>query len=154
MRIKEVKTKDLRKIIKLEKKIFKKNAFSKNLLRKLTQQNLIFHKIESDGLFKKLLGFIIVIRDMKNRANLINFVINPKYQGKGYGSFLLNNTLKIIQSKSKEIKKIILNVNIDNINAIRLYKKFDFQIVSKIEKYYQNGDAAYLMELNLTSENE
>jgi len=154
MRVKEVQNKDLRKIIKLEKKIFKENAFSKNLLRKLTQQNLIFHKIESDVLFKKLIGFIILIKDMKDRANLINFLINPEYQGKGYGSFLLNNTLKIIQSKSKEIKKIILNVNIDNINAIQLYRKFDFQIVAKIENYYQNGDAAYLMELNLTSENE
>lgn len=153
MKIKKVKSRDLRKIIKLEKKVFKENAFSKKLMKEIIEQNFIFHKLETEGFFKKIIGFIVVILDMKDRANLINFVINSKHQGNGYGTLLLQNTLSVIASKPNRIKKVILNVNTKNSNAIQLYEKFGFKIIKIIENYYQNQEAAYLMELDIRSEN-
>jgi ribosomal protein S18 acetylase RimI-like enzyme len=149
MKIRAVKKRDLRKIIKVEKKIFQDQAFSKILMKELLDQSLLFHKLETNNLFTKLIGFIILIKDMKDRANLINFAIKPKYQGRGFGTFLLKNSLEWLRSNHSVIKKIILNVKTDNRRAIRLYEKCDFHIVKKIEKYYQNEEAAYLMELNL-----
>jgi ribosomal protein S18 acetylase RimI-like enzyme len=93
MRIRTVKKKDLYKITKLEKKIFQDQAFSKSLMKELLDQSLLFHKIEMKILFTKLIGFIILIKDMNDRANLINFAIKPKYQGRGYGTLLLKNSL-------------------------------------------------------------
>ncbi len=52
----------------------------------------------------------------------------------------------------KGIKKIILNVQISNSSAIRLYEKFKFKKNPKIlENYYQSGESAFLMELKLDS---
>ena len=44
-----------------------------------------------------------------------------------------------------EFENITLEVNVNNIGAINLYKKFNFEIVATREKYY-NGVDAYLME--------
>ncbi|MFX1378481.1 MAG: GNAT family N-acetyltransferase [Promethearchaeota archaeon] len=151
MEIKKVTTKDLKKIVNLEQKIFKKNAFSKDLLRNLLENNALFLKLENNKGKKKLIGFIIVIRDQKERANMINFLIKPKFQNKGYGSFLLQKTIEELK-KVKEIKKIVLNVQISNSNAIKLYEKFKFKKNPEILKnYYQSGESAYLMELEMDS---
>lgn len=56
------------------------------------------------------------------------------YQGKGYGKkliqFVLNN------SKLRNIKEIYLSVDKINENAIKLYKNFNFIIISETETYF------------------
>ncbi len=145
MKIKDVSIKDLNKIYKLEQKVFKEDAFSKDLILKLIQKKNLFLKLEK----KILIGFTILVKDRKDRVNIINFLINPDYQNKGYGSFLLEKAIGKIKNLDKDIKKIILNVKVENSIAIKLYQKFGFQIVQRIEKYYQTKDTAYLMELNV-----
>lgn len=148
MKIKDVSLRDLRSISNLEHKIFKENAFSIKLVEKLIQQNTLFLKLEDGKIMKKLIGFIVVIKDREDQANLINFLIHPQFQCKGYGSLLLQETIERIK-RLKEIKKIVLNVQINNSIAIKLYEKFNFQKNSKIiESYYQSGEDAYLMELS------
>jgi len=97
---------------------------------------------------KKLIGFIVVIKDREDQANLINILIHPQFQSKGYGSLLLQEMIERIK-RLKEIKKIVLNVQVNNSIAIKLYEKFNFQKNSKIiENYYQSGEDAYLLELS------
>ncbi len=146
MNIKKVTSKDLKKIKYIESMVFGKDAFSEKLIKKLIKENLFFLKLEKSGIKKHLIGFVIVISDKKDCANIINFLINPKYQNKGYGSFLLNHTILKIMEFDK-VKKIILNVNTNNSSAIKLYEKIGFQIIQKINNYYQLKDSAYLMEL-------
>ncbi|MFX1411473.1 MAG: GNAT family N-acetyltransferase [Promethearchaeota archaeon] len=148
MEIKNVNSRDLRKILNLEKKIFKEDAFSKKLIENLFRQNTLFLKLEYGKIRKVLVGFIIVIRDREDRANIINLVIHPRFQNKGYGSHLLHKTIERIK-RLEEVKKIILNVQVNNFIAIKLYEKFNFRKNFKIIKnYYQSGEDAYLMELN------
>ncbi|MFX1594578.1 MAG: GNAT family N-acetyltransferase [Promethearchaeota archaeon] len=151
MEVKEVNSRDLKKIVHLEQEVFKKNAFSKDLIEKLIENNRFFLKLETSKIRKKLIGFIIVVKDGKNSVNIINFLINPRFQNKGYGSYLLQETIKEIK-KLSDIKRIILNVQISNSVAIRLYEKFNFKRnPTIIQNYYQSGESAYLMELNIDS---
>ncbi len=151
MEIKKVSLKDLRQIVNLEQRVFKKNAFSKDLIRNLLENSILFLKLESGKVKKKIIGFIIVIRDQKDRANIINFLIKPEFQNKGYGSYLLQKTIDEIK-KSEEIQKIVLNVQISNSVAINLYEKFKFKKNPEILKnYYQSGESAFLMELEINS---
>lgn len=148
MKIKDVSIRDLRSISNLEHQIFKENAFSIKLVEKLIQQNTLFLKLEDGKIMKKLIGFIVVIKDREDQANLINILIHPQFQSKGYGSLLLQEMIERIK-RLKEIKKIVLNVQINNSIAIKLYEKFNFQKNSKIiENYYQSGEDAYLLELS------
>ncbi len=149
MKIKDVSIRDLRSISNLEHQIFKENAFSIKLVEKLIQQNILFLKLEDGKIMKKLIGFIVVIKDREDQANIINLLIHPQFQSKGYGSLLLQETIERIKKRLKEIKKIVLNVQVNNSLAIKLYEKFNFQKNSKIiENYYPSGEDAYLMELS------
>lgn len=57
---------------------------------------------------------------------------------------LATNLLKYLLENEKPKEGITLEVAVTNLEAINLYKKFDFQIVTTRKNYYQNTDA-YLM---------
>ena len=97
MKTKEVKLRDLKKITALEEEVFIENAFRADLIGKLIENNLYFLKLEIGKIRKNLLGFIIVIKDRDDRANIINFLIKSKFQNKGYGSYLLQKTIEKVK---------------------------------------------------------
>ena len=148
MRIDTVELKDLDEIYNLERKFFKKDAFSKDLIFNLIMKNFFFFKLIDGELSNEIIGFIIIIQDREDRVNLINFLIRKPNQNKGCGTYLLNYTIKKVK-KMPNIKTIVLNVNSKNKVAIKLYQKFNFRIVQKIENYYRQKEGAYLMVLNI-----
>ncbi|MFX1568718.1 MAG: GNAT family N-acetyltransferase [Promethearchaeota archaeon] len=151
LKISDVNHRDLKKIFNLEQEIFKKNAFPKKLLKKLIDNHQFFLKLEKGQIKREMVGFVIALNDGKEKVNIVNFLIKPNSQNKGYGSYLLQETIDKIK-KLKIIKKIILNVQISNLKAIKMYEKFNFKRNPVIlEDYYQSGESAYLMELNINS---
>ena len=148
MIIDTVTLKDLDEIYNLERRYFKKDSFSKELILNLIIKNLCFFKLIDDESSNSIIGFVIIIQDRKERVNLINFLIKKGERKRGYGSFLLRHTLKKVKTLDK-IKTIVLNVNSKNKAAISLYQKFDFRIVQRIENYYRDKQSAYLMILNI-----
>ena len=148
MIIDTVTLKDLDEIYNLERKSFKKDSFSRELILNLIIKNTYFFKLIDDELSNIIIGFIIIIQDRDERVNLINFLIRKGERKRGYGSFLLRYTLKKVKT-SNEIKTIVLNVNSKNKAAISLYQKFNFRIVQRIENYYRDKQSAYLMILNI-----
>ncbi|MHA2183714.1 MAG: GNAT family N-acetyltransferase [Promethearchaeota archaeon] len=151
MKIRSVTLDDLNEVMDLEHKVFKENAFSKKLMESLISSDTFFLKIEHTSKKYSLVGFIIAIRDREDQVNIINFLIDPKYQNKGYGTLLFKETLNLLH-KVKGIRKIVLNVQVSNSRAINLYKKFNFRKNPReIKNYYQSGESAFFMELNLDS---
>jgi len=148
MRIEKVMLSDLDQIIKMENRTFKEDAFSKEAMGRLIEQNALFFKLLTSRSDKKIVGFVIVIKDNEDRVNIINFLIQKKFRYNGYGSYLLEKTIERIKELT-DIKKIILNVKTTNKGAIALYKKFNFQIVQKIKNYYHQNESAYLMVLRI-----
>jgi len=73
--------------------------------------------------------------------DLLYLVVDSLYRNKGIGSKLVEYLLNI-----KDYERILLEVRCDNINAIKLYKKFNFKIINIRKNYYENNDA-YVMEL-------
>ena len=153
MKIKEVTPKDLTEICNLEHEVFKEDAFSKELIKKLIHRNIMFYKLEKTGIKKILVGFVIIVKDRKDRVNIINFVINPQYQNKGYGSLFLKYIIERIKKTEEDIKKIILNVKTNNSIAIKLYEKFNFRKIKKMDNYYRSKESAYLMEKEIEDNN-
>lgn len=75
-----------------------------------------------------------------DRAEINYLYVIDNFRRNGYASKLLEYVIK----KTKNLTNITLEVNVNNLSAINLYKKFDFEIVAIREKYYGNDDA-YLM---------
>ena len=74
--------------------------------------------------------------------DLLNIIVKPEYQNQGIGSILLKYIIN-----NKQNKKIMLEVKSKNINAIKLYQKYDFKIINIRKNYYKDDDAI-IMERN------
>ncbi|MFX0029350.1 MAG: GNAT family N-acetyltransferase [Candidatus Hermodarchaeota archaeon] len=149
MKIEDVTFTDLKNIMILEIELFGENAFTRQLMEELIRHNTFFLKLVDDTSKNEIIGFIIAIRDKIDRINIINFLIDPNFQNKGYGALLLQNIIERIK-QIKEVKKVVLNVQVSNTAAIKLYEKFNFKKnPNELNNYYPSGENAYFMELEI-----
>lgn len=83
-----------------------------------------------------------------DRAEIIDLAVLPLYRNKKIGDELLKNIINIC--KQKGCDNITLEVRMDNIAALKLYKNNDFKIIGVRKKYYSNKTVdAYLMQRKL-----
>lgn len=95
-----------------------------------------------------LIGFIVGNVNL-DTLDIINIVIDSNFQNKSYASELLLTYLNEVRKLN--IKEIFLEVRPTNINAIRLYEKFNFKYIHRRKHYYSNGEDA-LIYLNKTGD--
>ena len=74
-------------------------------------------------------------------VNIIDVFVEENYRNRGIATKLFENLLKNVKPE-----KFMLEVNENNVNAIKLYKKFGFVNIHVRKKYYKEGDAL-IMEL-------
>lgn len=105
------------------------------LLNELNSSNSIYLVAKINN---EIIGFagITLILD---EAEINNIVIKKDSRKKGYSKILLQNLIDL--SKTQNIKKINLEVNIENIIAINLYHSFNFKDVGLRKGYYKGTDA-------------
>ena len=63
----------------------------------------------------------------------------PEYRNKGVAKNFLDCCLKYC--KKNKLKKIILDVNETNLNAIKFYKKHNFIFSGRRKNYYRNEES-------------
>ncbi len=66
-------------------------------------------------------------------TGIYGFVVRPEYRGKGYGRQLLQEVIRILHSESS--KGIILEVDVNNTNALGLYLSLGFEIKTTYDYY-------------------
>ena len=132
------KKKDFNTLIQIEKSIFQ-NYSSKNELKTLDKHSShVIWKIEE----KKILGFVSFFH-VKDEIEIIKICIIKSYQRKNYGSILINEIKKL------KIKKIFLEVSVENINAINFYFKNGFQKIGVRKEYYAKHKGSRIDALSL-----
>ena len=132
------KKKDFNTLIQIEKSIFQ-NYSSKNELKTLEKHSShVIWKIEE----KKILGFVSFFH-VKDEIEIIRICIIKSYQRKNYGSILINEIKKL------KIKKIFLEVSVENINAINFYLKNGFKKIGIRKGYYVNDKCSRIDALRL-----
>ena len=89
-----------------------------------------------------VIGFII---DMKyeDEISLLNIAIHKCLQGMGHGLKMLKKYIRSLPGKYS----IYLEVNKNNIKALNLYTKLNFERVSIRKSYYTDGGDAINMQL-------
>ncbi len=76
-----------------------------------------------------------------------NIFVKKDLRKNNIGSILLEKLIEIAKEKNKE--ELTLEVNINNIPAIKLYEKYNFIKVGIRKKYYNNEDDALIMNKKL-----
>lgn len=105
-------------------------------------------------------SYVIVARDINNtivgfagikiildEADIMNIVVKKDFRHNGIGSLLLENLINY--SKNMNLKTITLEVNENNLSAIRLYDKFSFDKLGIRKKYYNGESDAIIMSKQL-----
>ncbi len=89
------------------------------------------------------LGFIC-FRNLGEESELLNIAIAPPYRQKGLAKMLMEFYIDFCFQKG--VKKYYLEVNPQNIPAVRLYQSFAYQEAGKRKNFYQGKYDALLME--------
>ena len=98
---------------------------------------------------KKLVIGICVFQVVLDEGQINYFVVNKKFRGKGFGSYLMNYLIK--KCEKLYIKKLFLEVSHTNVTAEKFYDGFDFSTVGIRRNYYKDGSDALLKEKKLTT---
>ena len=83
--------------------------------------------------------------------NIFGTYVEKEYRGKGIGHKLMESVIKNIQ-KNVNVSKIELNVNPEQKAAVKLYEKYGFELVGRLEKGLKIDDKFYdelIMERHL-----
>ena len=82
-----------------------------------------------------------------DEADIMNIVVKKDFRHNGIGSVLLENLIN--HSKDLNLKTITLEVNENNLSAIRLYDKFSFDKLGIRKNYYDGKSDAIIMSKKL-----
>lgn len=84
-----------------------------------------------------------------DEADIMNIVVKKSFRHNGIGSVLLEHLISY--AKANNLKTITLEVNENNLSAIRLYNKFSFDHIGIRKKYYNGESDAIIMSKNLNT---
>ena len=91
----------------------------------------------------QIVGFAGII-PIVDECDISNIVVHKNFRNQKIGSFLLQQLIDL--AISLNLKIINLEVRESNIFAIKLYKKFGFEVCGLRKKYYDNTQNAILMQ--------
>ena len=132
---------DLKNVLEIEVMAYKNPYWSQNMIFEVlankTDKRLWIYEVDND-----VVGFIIDMRH-KNEISLLNIAIHKYLQGMGHGLKMLKKYIKSLPGKCS----IYLEVNKNNIKALNMYAKLNFEKVSIRESYYTDGSDAINMHL-------
>jgi ribosomal-protein-alanine N-acetyltransferase len=135
---------DLPQIQSIESSVYE-DPWSANLL----SQSLTAPMTHTLGFFQgDLCVAYSIYQVIFTEAHLLNIAVRKDSQRRGYGGELLD--LVMLDSSRKGAISMFLEVRPSNRTAIELYKHRGFKTLMTREKYYSNGEAAFVMVKELS----
>ena len=102
---------------------------------------------------KNVLGYVAFYGTIES-TDIFEIAIKKEYQGQCFGEKLLTESMRNLLKNNKNSKiknihfsenKFLLEVNENNIKALKLYKKIGFEQISVRKNYYGNNEDAIIM---------
>ena len=141
MILRKGKESDLKNVLKIEVMAYENPYWSQNMIFEVlankTDKRLWIYEVDN-----YVVGFIIDMRH-KDEISLLNIAIHKCFQGLGHGLEMLKKYIKSLPGKYS----IYLEVNKNNIKALNMYTKLNFDRVSIRKSYYADGGDAINMQL-------
>lgn len=108
----------------------------------ITSKNSIYFVAKTTD--SEIVGFA-GMKIILDEAEIMNIVTKKMFRNQGIGNSLLNRL--IFEAENKNIKRINLEVNEENIIAIHLYEKFGFYRNGERKNYYNNENAILMSKI-------
>jgi ribosomal-protein-alanine acetyltransferase len=139
---------DLAAIDGIERQSFDQDRFSRrNLRRALARPTARLVLAETSG---EAAGYaMILFRKGSTAARLYSIAVDPAYRGQGVADRLLEAAVRLCVAHGAD--RLRLEVRPSNRTAARLYERAGFALLDRKPHYYDDGEDAIRMELDLTS---
>ena len=126
IKITPVKKNEYTKLIKIEKNIFGKKVFIDQLKNYLNEGKIKIWRISTT----KIIGFTIFYHVI-DEIEIIRIGITKSHQRKNYGTLIINKIKKL------NVKRIFIEVSVENSKAINFYIKNGFKEIGIRKDYYR-----------------
>ena len=135
---------DAEEISKLETECFDYNVYPIDEIKNMIHAPR--YTILKACVDEQCVGYIIysVVVD---ECDLDKIAVKNECRRKGIGKLLMDEMLRDLRNHG--VKKLYLEVDEENEQAIRLYEKLNFEKIDKRANYYSNGHDAIVYVLNL-----
>ena len=127
--INTIKKSNCYKILQIEQNLFKNPMTHRELNSFLSQNSFKIWKIEKD----RIIGYMSFYQ-VVDEIEIVKIGIVRSYQRSSYGSLLIKELKKL------DVKKIFLEVSIENVKAINFYFKNGFKEIGLRKGYYKSKD--------------
>jgi len=140
MIVQSIEEKDIPFILELENDRIKNSLGIEELKASLINDGYLCLTLKNE---ETLLGYIMVSLT-NDESEIYSIAIAKNSEGKGLGTLLLNSLDE--ELKRRNIKRILLEVNSENIRAIKLYEKNGFMTYRIRKNYYSDNNDAICMK--------
>ena len=127
--IKPIKKSDIFKLIEIEKNIYDYSVYIEDFENYFNRDSFKIWKITT----RKIIGYVCFYH-VKDEIEIIQICIIKSYQRQNYGSLIINKLKKL------NIKKIFLEVSVENSQGINFYLKNGFKKIGIRKDYYKGNN--------------
>lgn len=110
-----------------------------------------FHVLTDDETDSVIIGYIVYWL-LHDECHILNVAIDPEWRGLGFAVRLVRTAINA--AVKREFQRVFLEVRKSNVAAVALYQKLGFFIDHIKPHFYENGEDAYFMVLNLKQVNK
>lgn len=144
IKIEKLKKEDIQFVVDIEERHLEETLGYEMLQAELHNKYAYFYAAKDNNLVIGYIGAWII----EGVTDMINFVVDQKYQHQGIGQLLMKQIID--DSISNNSKEILLEVREQNIQAIKFYTLQGFKQITVRKEYYKNGDNALILRKELS----
>lgn len=141
--------KNLRELLLLNLRCFRHgenyNKATFNYL--LTDPQILGYQIVA-ARHRNMVGFIFVVASSERVAHITTIAVAPEHRKRGLAKRILNHAETALVRRGFD--SVVLEVRVSNFAAQNLYSNYGYVIIQKLDRYYANGEDAYLMSKSLS----
>lgn len=147
MRIRLATTKDLDGMMNIEELCFGDERFDRGTIRAYMSREDAFAIVAADetGIVGAAMG---MVSTRLGFGRIGSVAVLGEHRGKGLGKMLLDACEK--EFRRRGVTRFMLEVSVDNYEAVRLYEANGYQTKGVIKGYYSQEKDAYFMEKDVT----
>jgi ribosomal-protein-alanine N-acetyltransferase len=139
--VEPARPRDARKLSQLHADSFHRGWSENEFEQLLAERNTMTHRLRAGN---ETIGFIIS-RLAADEAEILSVAIDSAWRGRGLSRQLLQTHLGHLAGHG--IRSVFLEVEENNLPAVKLYQRYGFQVIGRREQYYREPSGQLLSAL-------